>query len=133
MAAEIEDQGEKLSDNIKMIRIISSLSPKFSNFKTVWYNVKDARTIDNMLARLQLEEDHLNKRDEGDSSERSAQNGSHRTNTKRGRHQSQSRRKTRNAIIAINSVIGSVNVRNSNHRRKMMPSQQKISVFLQCA
>ncbi|KAG5873757.1 hypothetical protein JTB14_008327 [Gonioctena quinquepunctata] len=35
LASEIENQGEKLTDNIKMVRIISSLTPKFTNFKTV--------------------------------------------------------------------------------------------------
>lgn len=61
MAHEIEDQGEKLSDNIKMVRIISSLTPKFRNFKTVWYNIKEARTLDSLLSRLQLEEDQMSK------------------------------------------------------------------------
>ncbi|KAL6416954.1 hypothetical protein ACFW04_013075 [Cataglyphis niger] len=36
LVAEIEEQGEKLSDNIKMSRIISSLIPRFRNFKTVF-------------------------------------------------------------------------------------------------
>lgn len=48
LAAEIEDQGEKLSDNIKMVRIVSSLTPKFKNFRTVWYNVNE-RKIDDFL------------------------------------------------------------------------------------
>lgn len=64
MAHEIEDQGEKLSENIKMVRIISSLTPKFRNFKTVWYNIKEARTLDSLMARLQLEEDQMNKVDD---------------------------------------------------------------------
>lgn len=35
LAAEIENQGESLSDNMKMSRIISNLHPRFQNFKTV--------------------------------------------------------------------------------------------------
>ena len=50
-------QREKLSDNIKMVRIISSLTSRFQNFKTVWYNIKEGRTIENLMAKLQLEED----------------------------------------------------------------------------
>lgn len=60
LASEIEDQGKKLSDNIKMSRIISSLLPRFQNFKTVWY-IKEGRDLDNLLSRLRQEEDQLNK------------------------------------------------------------------------
>ena len=35
LAPEIEAQGEKLSDNIKMVRIISDSTPKYQNFNTV--------------------------------------------------------------------------------------------------
>lgn len=52
LATEIEAQGEKLSDNIKMVRIISSLTPKYRNFKTVWYNIKEGRTIENLMEKL---------------------------------------------------------------------------------
>jgi len=61
MALEVEDQGEKLSDNIKMVRIISGLTQKFRNFKTVWYNIKEGRSLESLLSRLQLEEDQMNK------------------------------------------------------------------------
>ncbi|KAG5880152.1 hypothetical protein JTB14_003576 [Gonioctena quinquepunctata] len=46
-----------------MVRIISSVTPKFKNFKTIWYNIKEGRDLDNLLARLQLEEDHITKAD----------------------------------------------------------------------
>lgn len=61
LAHDIEDQGEKLSDNLKMCRIISGLLPKFNNFRTIWFNIKEGRTMDTLLARLQLEEDSHNK------------------------------------------------------------------------
>lgn len=38
LALEIEQQGKKLSDKLKMVRIISSLPVRFNNYKTVWYN-----------------------------------------------------------------------------------------------
>ncbi|KAG5863295.1 hypothetical protein JTB14_034896 [Gonioctena quinquepunctata] len=63
LASEIENQGEKLTDNIKMVRTISSLTPKFKNFKTIWYNNEEGRNLDNLLARLQLEEDQITKAD----------------------------------------------------------------------
>lgn len=66
LAAEIEDQGEQLSDNIKMSRIISSLHPRFQNFKTVWFNIKEGRDLNNLLSRLRQEEDQLNKNDGAD-------------------------------------------------------------------
>lgn len=69
LAAEIEAQGEKLSDNIKMVRIISSLTPKYQNFKTVWYNIKEGRTLENLMAKLQLEEDQHKKNSETEVSE----------------------------------------------------------------
>lgn len=69
LAAEIEAQGEKLSDNIKMVRIISSLPPKYQNFKTVWYNIKEGRTIENLMAKLQLEEDQLQKNGDAEVTE----------------------------------------------------------------
>lgn len=69
LAAEIEAQGEKLSDNIKMVRIISSLPPKYQNFKTVWYNIKEGRTIENLMAKLQLEEDQLKKNNDTEISQ----------------------------------------------------------------
>lgn len=61
IASELEDQGEKLSDNLKMCRIVSSLTPKFQHFRTVWYNVKENRTMDTLMAQLQLEEDQIRK------------------------------------------------------------------------
>lgn len=61
LASEIEAQGEKLSNKLKMVRIISSLLPKFNNYKTVWYNTKETRSIDTLMSSLQLEEDNLNK------------------------------------------------------------------------
>lgn len=61
LASEIEAQGEKLSDKLKMVRIISSLPQKFNNYKTVWYNTKETRTIDTMMSSLQLEEDNLSR------------------------------------------------------------------------
>lgn len=69
LASEIEDQGEKLSENIKMVRIISSLTPKYKNFRTVWYNVKEGRKLDEMLPQLQLEEDQLKKALDSESTE----------------------------------------------------------------
>lgn len=68
LAAEIEEQGEKLSDNIKMSRIISSLTHRFHNFKTVWYNIKEGRDLTNLLSRLQLEEDQYKKAEKSDDS-----------------------------------------------------------------
>lgn len=61
LASELEEQGEKLSDNLKLCRIISGLSLKFNNFRTVWYNIKECRTMDTLLTKLQLEEDSMNK------------------------------------------------------------------------
>lgn len=61
IASELEDQGEKLSDNLKMCRIVSSLTPKYQNFRSIWYNVKENRTMDTLLSQLQLEEDQLRK------------------------------------------------------------------------
>ena len=58
---EIEQQEEELSERLKMVRIIGSLSSKFNNFRTVWYNTKDSRTLDTLASALQLEEDNLNR------------------------------------------------------------------------
>ncbi|GLV37513.1 hypothetical protein CBL_20327 [Carabus blaptoides fortunei] len=67
LAAEIEDQGEKLSNNIKMPRIINSLLPRFQNLKTVWYKIKEGPDLNNLLSRLRQEEDQLNKNIDEDS------------------------------------------------------------------
>lgn len=69
LAAEIEDQeeNEKLSDNIKMCRIVSGLTDKFNNFRTVWYNVKESRNLDTLMAKLQLEEDSIGRAKESTS------------------------------------------------------------------
>ena len=40
LASDIESQGEKLSNKLKMVRIISSLPPKYNHYKTVWYKQK---------------------------------------------------------------------------------------------
>lgn len=69
LASEIEDQGEKLTENIKMVRIISSLTPKFKNFRTVWYSIKEGRELENLLPRLRLEEDQLKKADNDEVTE----------------------------------------------------------------
>lgn len=69
IAAEIESQGEKLSDNIKMVRIVSSLTPRFKNFRTVWYNIKEGRDLTNLLVRLKLEEDQLNSVEKSEAAE----------------------------------------------------------------
>lgn len=61
IASELEDQGEKLSDNLKMCRIVSSLTPKFQNFRSIWYNIKEGRTMETLMSKLQLEEDQLRK------------------------------------------------------------------------
>lgn len=50
-----------MSDNIKMCRIIHGLTPKFRNFRTVWFNIKECRTLNTMMEKLQLEEDNNNK------------------------------------------------------------------------
>lgn len=63
LAAEIENQGEILSDNIEMARVVSSLTSRYKNFKTVWY-MKEGRELNNLLARLKLEEDQINKTSE---------------------------------------------------------------------
>uniref|UniRef100_A0A1Y1M571 Integrase catalytic domain-containing protein n=1 Tax=Photinus pyralis TaxID=7054 RepID=A0A1Y1M571_PHOPY len=63
LASEIEQQGEKLSDRLKMVRVISSLPARFNNYKTVWYNTKETRTLDTLLSSLQLEEENLNRLD----------------------------------------------------------------------
>lgn len=70
LASEIEGQGEKMSDKLKMVHIISSLTPKFNNYKTVWYNTQETRSIDTMMSSLQLEEDNIKKNyaDESDGS-----------------------------------------------------------------
>ena len=52
-----------------MVRIISSLPPRYQNFKTVWYNIKEGRTIENLMAKLQLEEDQLKKGSDGEVTE----------------------------------------------------------------
>lgn len=54
LAHELEEQGEKLSDNLRLCRIISGLSSKFSNFRTVLYNITECRSLDTLLAKLQL-------------------------------------------------------------------------------
>ncbi|KAG5899818.1 hypothetical protein JTB14_010257 [Gonioctena quinquepunctata] len=68
LASEIENQGEKLSDNIEMVSIISSVTPKFKNFKTVWCNIKEGRNINDLFARFQSEEDQITKADEAEPS-----------------------------------------------------------------
>lgn len=74
IASELEDQGEELSDNLKMCRIVSSLTSKFQHFRTVWYNIKECRTMETLLAKLQLEEDQIRKieRDTGQLDESKA-------------------------------------------------------------
>lgn len=61
LASEIEQQGEKLSDTLKMVRVIGSLPVKFNNYKTVWSNAKETRTLDTLMSSLQLEEDNLTR------------------------------------------------------------------------
>lgn len=61
IASELEDQGEQLTDNLKMCRIVSSLTPKFQHFRSIWYNIKEGRTMDTLMSKLQLEEDQLRK------------------------------------------------------------------------
>lgn len=69
LSHEIEDQGEILSDKLKTSRIISGLTSKFGNFRTVWFNIKeDSRTMDTLLAILQLEEDSHSKTERDKSS-----------------------------------------------------------------
>lgn len=83
LAAEIEEHKEKLSDNLKMCRIISGLSSKFNHFKTVWYNIKECRSIDTLLAKLQLEEDQMNKHDKAENSGDAAFNVKHQNKRKK--------------------------------------------------
>ena len=54
-------QQKSKPDNIKVVRIISSLTPRFQNFKAVLYNIKEVRTIEHLMAKLQLEEDQYKK------------------------------------------------------------------------
>lgn len=68
LAAEIEDQGEILSDNIKMARVVRSLMSRYKNFKTVWYNMKEGCELNHLLAKLKLEEDQMNKTSESETS-----------------------------------------------------------------
>lgn len=61
LASEIEQTGEKFSDKMKMVRIISGLPVKFNNYKTVWYNTRETRSLDTLMASLQLEEENLGR------------------------------------------------------------------------
>ena len=61
LASEIEQQNEKLSENLKMARITTGLTAKFNNYKTVWYNTKENRTLNELMSSLQLEEENLNR------------------------------------------------------------------------
>nr|CAD7463191.1 unnamed protein product [Timema tahoe] len=61
LAAEIGDQGEKLSDNLRMMRIIRGLTQRYQNFKTVWYNKREGIDLNSLLACLRQEEDPQNK------------------------------------------------------------------------
>lgn len=102
IASELEDQGEKLTDNLKMCRIMSSLTPKFHNFRTVWYNIKECRTMDTLLAKLQLEEDQnrkferdSNNFDESKASQAAFIAGTQHTNNKKKKKLSLSERKAK--------------------------------------
>ncbi|XP_015119540.1 uncharacterized protein LOC107042851 [Diachasma alloeum] len=68
IAAELESQEEVLSDNLQMIRIISTLTPMFKNYKTVWYN-KSNKSLKTLLGELRLEKDQLNKADQTENVE----------------------------------------------------------------
>lgn len=61
LASDIEQQKEKLTDNLKMARIIAGLTPIFNNYKTVWYNTTANRTLNELMSSLQLEEENLNR------------------------------------------------------------------------
>ncbi|XP_037930717.1 uncharacterized protein LOC119665561 [Teleopsis dalmanni] len=61
LASEIEQQGEKLSDKLKVVHIISSLSVRFNHYKTTWYNTYDTRKMNTLMSSLRLEEESLNR------------------------------------------------------------------------
>lgn len=66
-AHEIEDRGEKLSNDLKMCRFIIGPSPKFSNIRSIWFIAKESRTMDTLLTRLQLEGDSRNRTEREES------------------------------------------------------------------
>ncbi|XP_046145714.1 uncharacterized protein LOC123989039 [Osmia bicornis bicornis] len=66
MARQLIDLGEKISDSAIIAKILSSLTSKYSVFKTAWDSVDpDRQTVSYLLERLIREEQSLN--DEGDS------------------------------------------------------------------
>ncbi|XP_036320832.1 uncharacterized protein LOC118735278 [Rhagoletis pomonella] len=72
LASEIEQQNEKLSDRLKMTRIITGLTSNFNYYKTAWYNTKEYRTINELMSSLQLEEENLNRLNGKDTASLSA-------------------------------------------------------------
>lgn len=60
MAEQLKDVGEMVSETQIMAKILSSLSPSYSAFQTVWDNVSvEVQTVDNLTERLLREEMRL--------------------------------------------------------------------------
>nr|CAD7433403.1 unnamed protein product [Timema monikensis] len=77
LASEIKYQAENLSDNTRMMRIISGLTPLNQNLETLWYNIRAGIDLNSLLARLRQEEDQQNKQSGLDSDTFSSRKGKH--------------------------------------------------------
>ncbi|XP_071632818.1 uncharacterized protein [Temnothorax longispinosus] len=53
MAQQLRDLGGAVDDTTVMAKILASLAPKYSAFRTVWDNIEETRqTVDNLTERL---------------------------------------------------------------------------------
>lgn len=60
LVIRLSDLGEKVSDEMVATKIIMSLPPEYSSFSSAWESVNKAeRTLENLRARLTIEEDRL--------------------------------------------------------------------------
>lgn len=58
--AQLRNAGEILSPNLLMTKIIRALPPEYSSFRSAWESTeKSERTLENLRARLVIEEDRL--------------------------------------------------------------------------
>ncbi|GLV46384.1 hypothetical protein CBL_20727, partial [Carabus blaptoides fortunei] len=71
LAHQLNTMGEKITNNMMINKILSTLPPSFDHFHSAWDSTQE-KTMESLLTRLLLEEERINSRNKDESVESNA-------------------------------------------------------------
>lgn len=97
MAQQLRDLGGTVDDTTIMAKILASLTPKYSAFRTVWGNIEEGRqTVENLTERLIREEARFESGDDAAEALAVTKNNGDKKNKKDGKKNRRSNKRSPN-------------------------------------